>query len=258
MSTFKIKLAYKGTNYCGWQIQAQGEKTIQGALNSALASISKCNISQVSTLASGRTDSGVHSLGQIVKVTTPLEISKEALLRALNSHLDSDIRVLEVEAASENFHPIRDSLWKEYIYVFSNLKQSAPFCSDMIHNHPSTIDIELMHEASKQFVGHHDFSNFYCVGSDVLTYERTIYECDLTFKQSDGFWQAVTPSYYNFRVRGNGFLKQMVRLMMGTLWAIGKGHVPISKLQQSLSGLDTGKLGDVAPACGLYLSKVKY
>tara|TARA_Y100000590_G_scaffold470726_3_gene668782 strand:- start:69208 stop:69978 length:771 start_codon:yes stop_codon:yes gene_type:complete len=255
LNTYKLIIQYKGTAYQGWQIQPQG-KTVQGEVNKALAKISKCE--DLKTIGSGRTDSGVHALGQTVKATISLEIGNDELKRGLNSLLPDDIKILAVERANESFHPIGDSEWKEYIYLFSTNRETSLFHSDFLSIYPYQLDIERMKKACELFVGRHDFADFQCVGTEVNSTTREIFECELVEFKSD--WGIFPPSedVFSLRVKGDGFLKQMVRLMVGTLWNIGLSKTHLEELESSLAAPTGIKLGAVAPAQGLYLNKVFY
>lgn len=252
---YRIKVCYKGTNYFGWQIQ-KNEKTIQGEINHSLEVISKT--SQIKTIGAGRTDAGVHALGQVFRAEIPLNIPTGSLKKALNSNLPRDIRIVSVEKSSNEFHPIYSASSKEYVYVFSNLGEDSPFLSEFIVNLAYSIDFNLMAEAAELFVGEKDFCNFYCTGTKITTTVRKIFECELVKSKSFDFVSGNFNENYIFRVRGNGFLKQMVRLMVGALWNIGRGKITISQLKKSLDNSSSGKIGPVVLPDGLYLKEVFY
>ena len=251
---YKLIIQYKGTNYLGWQVQAESAgRTVQGELNKALAVVSKC---KAQTMGAGRTDAGVHALGQVVKASIELEIAPENLVKALNGNLPDDIRVIQAELSNEEFFPTVHAKSKEYHYRFTCERGFTAFQNDLIVNHPFELDIQKMREACKAFIGEHDFTNFFCEGTDVSSYVREIFECEiLEVKQGD--WEML-PSHYVLRIVGNGFLKQMVRLMMGALWNIGRGKNSLEDLKASLSPIKTHRLGPVAPPEGLYMVCVNY
>ncbi|MFA7613107.1 MAG: tRNA pseudouridine(38-40) synthase TruA [Candidatus Caldatribacteriota bacterium] len=253
MYHYRLVVSYVGTQYLGWQIQPESYgRTIQGEINIALEKIAKS--SDVRSLGSGRTDTGVHALGQVVKVSIPLEINPYNLLKAMNSHLPEDIRVLEASVSTHEFIPTVHAKSKEYHYRFSTQEIHSPFAEHLISHYPYEIDLKLMKEACQIFIGKHDFTNFYVEGTPVSSFVREIYECEiLQVPESDLF-----PSYYVFRVVGNGFLKQMVRLMVGTIWRVGRGKVTLEELKESLSPVKKEKLAPVAPGHGLYLVRVNY
>ena len=255
MNFYKLLIQYRGTSYLGFQIQTEGQKTIQGELNRALATITKSE--DVKSVGSGRTDTGVHALGQVVRICIPLLINGKNLVKALNSHLPHDIRVIDAEACDENFHPIFSAKSKEYNYVFS-LETPDPFSTDLITHYPHELDIEKMNRACKLFLGEHDFVNFQCQGTEVATTVRRITECEVLSFDSNGHWSNLVGKYYVIRVVGNGFLKQMVRLMVGALWNIGRGKIEESDLHRALRAPIDGRLGATAPPHGLYLKVVHY
>lgn len=255
MNIYKAKIQYLGTSYCGWQIQPS-DKTVQGSLNKALRQINKGQ--EVITLGSGRTDSGVHALGQVVKISMDLLIGPLELTKALNSLLPEDIRVIEIELASEDFHPIQNAEWKEYLYFFSMNKDLSVFHKPFVANAPSNLDFNKMKTASKLFIGEHDFKDFQCVGTEVNSTIRSIFSCELEPYTDDWGLFPKEESIYMLSVKGSGFLKQMVRLIVGSLWAVGQGKVSLETLEGSLLSPAGEKLGIVAPANGLYLKEVFY
>ncbi len=251
---YKLKIEFNGTRYLGWQLQKKFSPTVQGELNKACQEIFKS--SEIHTIGSGRTDTGVHSLGHIVKLKAPFEINFEALKKGLNSKLPDDIKVLEVDEVLESFRPTNDAIKKEYKYLFTTNKEQSAFQDNIIVNTRFDLDIDEMRRACKVFIGTHDFSDFECTGSDTKSKVREIFECDLLFHKSN--FHGIFPDHYVLRVVGSGFLKQMVRLMVGTLWSIGRGKSSIEDLEKSLKNPTGKKLGATAPPSGLYKTKVWY
>lgn len=258
---YRLKLSYKGTNYIGWQIQEKQGRTIQGELMKALGKICKLSgeeLGRIKIIGSGRTDTGVHAFAQVARIDIPLVIDPRSLRSALNSHLEFDIRILEAHACDESFHPLRDAKSKEYWYVFANLDNAPPHARELMSNFPFPIDLELMNRGAKLFAGTHDFCNYFCTGTEVSSTVRTIFECEIVTHESTGLWNFYVPRYHVLRVRGNGFLKQMVRLIMGTLWNLGRGKITLEQLEESLQKPIPKKLGMTAPPQGLYLIQVDY
>ena len=255
LNIYKLVIEYKGTNYLGFQIQSKG-KTIQGELNNALKILSKSD--SIKSIGSGRTDAGVHALAQIVKIEIPVNIPADSLVRAINSHLPLDIRIKEATLSSSEFHPIYSAKSKEYNYVFTNREMISPFAEDLITLFPFDLDIEKMKEGCKIFCGEHDFKNYQCTGTDVETTVRNIFMCELVHYTSSGHWGNFIEDYYVMRVIGDGFLKQMVRLMMGALWSLGRGKITLLELKESLKTPQNNRLGATAPPQGLYLKEVHY
>lgn len=255
LNIYKLTIEYKGTNYLGFQIQSIG-KTIQGELNNALKILSKSE--NIKSIGSGRTDAGVHALAQVVRIEIPVNIPAESLVRAINAHLPLDIRVKEAVLSTIDFHPIYSAKSKEYNYVFSNRESISPFAEELVTLFPFDLDIEMMKEGCKLFCGEHDFINYQCTGTDVETTVRNIFSCELVHHFSTGHWGNFIDDYYVMKVTGNGFLKQMVRLMMGALWSLGRGKVTLLELEESLKTPRSNRLGATAPPQGLYLREVHY
>lgn len=255
MNFYKLTLEYKGTNYSGFQIQPN-ERTIQGELINALKVISKSE--SIKTIGSGRTDSGVHALKQIVKAEIPLSIDPNKLVLALNTKLPRDIRVVSAEICAEDFHPIFHAKSKEYNYVFTTSEIESVFSRELMANFDFDFDEDLMKKACKAFEGKHDFSNYQCVGTDIEDTVREIFLCELQKHKSTGHWAKYVDEYYVIRVVGTGFLKQMVRLMVGAIWNVSRGKVELSEIAKSLENPSAKKLGATAPPEGLYLVEVHY
>ena len=256
MNTYKLVVSYDGTGFLGWQTQVEELKTVQGQINFALRKITKSE--DVKSLGSGRTDAGVHALAQVMKVEIPLEIEPESLKNALNSHIDSRIKVFSVETCLKTFHPVRDAIWKEYCYVFTyGDNKSLPHFNSLKTHFKGELDLELMRNACKKFVGEYDFQNYFTVGTEVNSTIRRILHCDIE-KAAD--FPVISPGddFYLLRIRGSGFLKQMVRLIMGTLVNVGKSKINATQVEDSLRLKLEDKLGPVVPAEGLYLSHVHY
>lgn len=255
MNIYKITVQYKGTNYLGFQVQPNG-KTIQGEINAALKILSKSD--EVKSVGSGRTDSGVHAFGQVVRVEIPVDIPVTSFARAMNSNLPEDIRVVSAEVADEKFHPIFSAKSKEYNYVFSTSDSLSPFARELVTYFPFDLDIEAMKKGCQIFCGEHDFVNYQCVGTEIESTVRKILSCELVRLESTGHWQNFAGEYYVLKVTGTGFLKQMVRLMMGALVSLGKGKITLEELEKSLKTPLKNRLGATAPPQGLYLKEVHY
>ncbi len=251
---YRLIIQYNGTRYLGWQVQPENAgKTVQGELNKALATISKSN--NVRSMGSGRTDAGVHALGQVAKVSLELKIPPPSLLRALNVNLPDDIRVVHAEESNEDFHPTTQAISKEYQYRFTFGRSPTAFQTELIANHPFDLDLVKMNEACKVFIGRHDFTNFFCEGTDVASNVREIYECEILSVDCE---RLMLPSHYVLRIVGNGFLKQMVRLIMGAIWNVGRGKISVDHVRSALGPVKVQKLGAVAPPEGLYMVRVNY
>lgn len=252
---YRLIVQYKGTAYLGWQIQPESSGlTVQGELNKALAVVAKSV--EVRSLGAGRTDAGVHALGQVAKVSIPLAIDPANLIKALNVNLPDDIRIIKSEMSDEVFFPTVHAKSKEYHYRFTAQRMFTAFQSDLIANYPFELDLEKMRSVCKVLIGKHDFSNFFCEGTEVASNVREIYECEI-IEIPQGDWEML-PSHYVFKIVGNGFLKQMVRLLMGAVWNVGRSKISLEDFQASLSDKKVQRLGAVAPPQGLYMVCVNY
>ncbi|MBF0364377.1 MAG: tRNA pseudouridine(38-40) synthase TruA [Oligoflexia bacterium] len=270
---YRCKVSYNGTHYQGWQIQSGsplGEaKTIQGEINSALSKL--CQEREVYTLGASRTDAGVHSLGQIFRASIPLDLPISAMTKGLNSFLPPEIRILSAEKCDRGFHPRYAAKWKEYVYLFTidrsdeNLLAS-PFVHNLVAAYPyayESIKLQAMMDATKLFVGHHDFVNFYCEGSAFKSTKREILRTEMAKVTAPLSSCLLVPAAecWMIRVIGRGFLKQMIRLIVGAIWNVGRGRVALVEIANALGGARAGsdpKLGVVAPACGLYLKQIGF
>lgn len=255
MIFYKILLAFKGSRYLGWQKQKDFSPTVQDELERILANVFKTD--GIKTVGSGRTDTGVHSLGHVVKVKAPFAIAPESLVKALNSSLPPDIRALEAAFCDKEFRPTNDALRKEYRYLFTNNKAVSPFQIGLLANYPFELDFDAMKAACEVFVGTHDFKDFSCKGSDPSSTVRTVFECELTTDISPQM-QGVLPEYHCLRIVGSGFLKQMVRLVMGSLWHVGRGKIDSKEIKMALESGSEKRLGEVAPPEGLYKYRTWY
>ena len=256
MNFYKLKIKYKGQRYQGWQKQAHSELTVQGQLEKALSKIVKST--DIHSIGSGRTDSGVHALAQVVRVQIPFGIESTSLLKAINSNLPSDIECLSCEDSTEDFHPVFGAKDKTYRYIFSLGKRSDALSGELMTHLSRDLDVSKMKAACLAFIGEHDFADFYTTGTEVATTIRKIFDCSLEKYSGTGFLEDLYPEYFVFEVKGSGFLKQMVRLMVSTVWNIGEGKVSLDELKGSLSSPTGKKLGPVAPPQGLFLCEVNY
>jgi tRNA pseudouridine38-40 synthase len=263
MNYYKAKIQYDGTNYFGFQWQ-KDIPTIQNDLN---LSVQKLIRGKVTTMGASRTDSGVHAVEQIVKITSEAELDCESFLGKLNLALPSQIKCLSLLPHEGSFNPTTGSLSKEYRYLFTNTLKSS--CNDQkfIANHPFDLNIELMRLCTQMIVGKNSFHNFCSAGSNVKTRVREISVCELTevdphlvLGTSEIFRVAPELKHcYQLRIVGNGFLKQMVRHLMSALWLVGSGRMSPEEFSLLLHGpLRTKRLWKVASPRGLYLYQFNY
>jgi len=252
---YKLTIRYRGQNFQGWQIQPSG-KTLQGELNKVLKKIVKSE--DVTSLASGRTDAGVHAQGQVVRVTIPFHMETKNLLMAINSLIDPALKVVDVVKVSDIFHPIRDAIKKEYRYFFMTNPRESLFSRDFVTLFKYELDLNLMNEAAKLFVGEYDFFNFHTVGSDPNSTIREVLEVEIIKSKLSTEIPMFAGEVFCLRIQGKGFLKQMVRAIMGAIVAVGRGHKSLTDLQMALDRTSDFRIGAVAPAEGLHLWQVWY
>lgn len=247
MRTFKVTLAYDGTDFAGWQLQA-GPRTVQGVLEEALQPIED---RRVVVHAAGRTDAGVHAAGQVVSFSLSSMISGEALFRALNVRLPEDVRAMRVEEVASDFNARFDARHKTYRYAIFSGDVVPPPLRHFVWHIPQPLDVDVMTAAASVLVGEHDFAAFQAAGSDVISTRREILVSRVA--RSAG---AAEPIVYE--VTGTGFLRHMVRNIVGTLADIGRGRRAIDDLQRVLASRNRSQASATAPARGLTLWSVDY
>ncbi len=243
--TLRMVIAYDGTEFCGWQRQP-GRRTVQGELERALQQVTTA---RVRTFASGRTDSGVHALGQLVSFKTTSHLSPEVLHRALNALVPDDIVVLTVEETTAGFNAINHALTKRYRYVLHDgpLRDvfSRRYCWKLWHR----LDEQRMAQAAQVLVGTHDFASFQSKGSPRQSTVRTV--VDLQVRRVEG------GDLVFVEVEADGFLYHMVRIIVGTLVAVGTGQRPAEWVGEVLQARDRKQAGITAPAQGLFMLAVR-
>jgi len=256
MRTLKLTVAYDGAAYVGWQRQASGS-SIQGLLEAALLAIEGA---PVAVVGAGRTDAGVHALGQVASVQLRHQITPGALVRAVNARLPPDIRVVTAVLASEPFHARFDATAKTYRYRLLHGSVTSPFGRRHGWHVAETLDHERMADAGLVLVGTHDFAAFQATGSSTPTTVRTLFDLTVGRVSPDpwsldgGTGSAVTI----IEARGNGFLRHMVRIVVGTLVEVGRGQRDGADVERVLRTGDRGEAGPTAPPHGLFLVRVEY
>ena len=267
--TWKVTLAYDGTDFQGWQVQP-GLPTIQGEWQAALGRI--CGESPLPQ-GSGRTDAGVHALAQVASFALRAPIPAGNLHRALNRTLPASIRVLEASIVAGTFHARHSAVAKTYEYRIFREDPCPPFLARYVYACPWRLDMDKLQSCARIFEGEHDFRSFAAndpdlrkrnravdeladnaaelkipVGSTV----RTIYSSGWELRQGEAGAMLV------YRVRGNGFLHHMVRNLVGTMLDVGRGHLALEEIPRILAARDRSKAGPTAPARGLFLHSVEY
>jgi len=251
MRTFKLTLAYDGTSYFGWQVQPK-RPTIQSELQKAIATI----VSQpVSVVGSGRTDTGVHAIGQVASCVVPWKSSGRNFGLALNTKLPLDITVTESVEVAHGFHAIRDAERKRYRYQLQMGGFDSPFERRFRWRLKQPLSLQLMQQAAKRLVGEHDFVSFQAAGSERATTVRTIFECVVYPQRASDYCDGLLLA---IEIEANGFLYNMVRNIVGSLVEVGLRRKEVDWISSVLEAKDRTKAGPTAPAHGLFLVRVKY
>ena len=246
MRRLKLTIAYDGTEYNGWQVQP-GLPTVQGTLEDIFAAIEK---KHVHVAGSGRTDAGVHALGQVAAVSIENPIPLRNLRKAVNRLLPGTIRLLEVDEAGEEFHPRYDAVSKTYEYRIHRGEIASPFERRYVHHHPYPLNDLAFTEHAGIFEGEHDFSAFAAADErDQLGTSKVRRVFSSRAEYAD--------ERLIYRVSGSGFLKHMVRNMVGTLLELAKANITTGDVRELLTN-PSRKAGPRAPASGLFLVRVDY
>ncbi|MDO8678871.1 MAG: tRNA pseudouridine(38-40) synthase TruA [Acidobacteriota bacterium] len=264
--TLKLTIAYDGAAYAGWQRQANAH-SIQAAIEDELAVILGAHHAIV---AAGRTDSGVHAAAQVASVTIDHPIPLDELLRALNARLKAgDIRIRAIDETFDGFDARVHAKTKTYRYAIWNGPAPNPFIRHVVWHVPQALDLDRMVAATASLVGQHDFSAFQGSGSDVKTTVRRMLAAELVEVDINSDQPVALPDLESradrsaarllrFEITGNGFLRHMVRTIVGTLVDIGRGNIPPEQMAVIISSGDRARTGQTAPAHGLMLWRVTY
>lgn len=239
-----MKIAYDGTNYCGWQVQINGI-TVEEVINREL---SRLLGEEIAVIGASRTDSGVHALGNVAVFDTDTRIPAEKICFALNQRLPEDIRILESKEVAKDFHPRFTNSTKTYQYKILNRK--IPIPTERLYSHfvYMDLDVEKMKLAAEYIVGEHDFKSFCSTRTQVENTVRTIYSLDIQ-KEEDMIYITIS---------GNGFLYNMVRIIVGTLMKVGLSVYPPEHVEEIIEACDRNAAGPKAPANGLTLIGIEY
>lgn len=261
MTFWKITLSYDGTDFHGWQVQP-GRTTVQGTLAAALE---KMTGERVLPQGSGRTDAGVHALGQVASFALAAEIPAENLLRALNRSLPESVRVLRAEAVGEGFHARHSAVRKTYEYrIFERRVKGSdgericpPFVARYAWNCRWAVDAEVMGWAAAMLCGTHDFTSFAAVDPEKGEREEMVAGPN-PVKTVDASTVMREDGLLRYRVTGSGFMHHMVRNLVGTLVEMGRGRMKAEEMERILAARDRAAAGPTAPAQGLFLVDVEY
>ncbi|QER41435.1 tRNA pseudouridine(38-40) synthase TruA [Thermodesulfobacterium sp. TA1] len=243
----RLFIAYDGTNYLGWQIQPKGP-TVQGVIQEIL---SKILGHKVTLKASGRTDAGVHALCQVAHFLTTSNRPLEVIFRALNSLLPQDISVWKIEEVDFKFHAQKHARKKTYVYQIYNYPVRNPLLRLYSWWVPEPLNLEDMKACLPFIIGEKDFASFRKAGTDIKTTVRTIYQATLERDSQN-------PNLILFTIEGRGFMRYMVRNIVGALVEVGKGRLTVEDFENILKARDRKIAPPPAPPQGLFLKKVEY
>lgn len=242
----KAIISYDGSGFSGYQVQPNG-RTVQEEIERVLTQMNRGVFTRIT--ASGRTDTGVHAVGQVIHFDTQLSIPPAGWVKALNSQLPGDIRVMAVEEVREDFHARYDVEWKTYRYKWTLEDIPLPFERLMLSHIPGKKpDIDRMREAAEALIGEHDFRSFSAANTSIQDFVRKIYDVRI-----ERYGQQL-----HLVITGNGFLYNMVRIIAGTLWEVGVGKHRPDEMAAIIAAKDRSQAGRTAPPQGLYLEKVGY
>jgi tRNA pseudouridine38-40 synthase len=251
MRHLNITLAYDGTRFVGWQRQAEGE-SIQGLLEEALGQFEGA---PVTAHGAGRTDAGVHALATCPSASVTFQHPVETIARGLNAHLPEDVRVLDVAEAAAGFHARFSARSKTYRYQLRAGSGGDPFTRAFVWQLAERLDVDAMRAAAAALIGTHDFAAFQSSGTETSTTVRTISRSELTHSGADAWGRESVLAY---EVTGDGFLRHMVRAIVGTLVEIGRGWRPADSVARLVAGGRRADAGATAPPHGLFLVRVDY
>lgn len=245
MKNIKLIIEYDGTKYRGWQRLPDTENTIQGKIEKVLSLMTK---EKIEIIGSGRTDAGAHALFQVANFKTNSPMAMEDIKEYCNQYLPEDIVIKDAEEVDERFHSRYNVKGKKYLYRIWNSKTPTAFNRKYTYYLPVDLDVEAMKRGAALLIGSHDFKGFSSVKSKKKSTIREIHSIDINGVQEE----------LQFMIHGNGFLYNMVRIMVGTLLEIGEGKRKVESISSILEGKERSMAGITVPAQGLYLYEVYY
>lgn len=245
MRNLVLVIAYDGTEFQGWQTQP-GHRTVQKTIESAIGELT--GDSQIRLNASGRTDAGVHALGQVANFKTVADYSPEVFFKAVNARMPEDVVIHSCREADESFDANRDAKRKRYRYVINDGPAPDLFQRKYSYHVRKRLDDEAMNRASRCLLGRHDFHSFESNWPNRASSVRTVYDCTVV-RDCDRI---------ELEVEADGFLYNMVRSIAGTLIDVGRGYLPENAVAHILKAEDRREAGPTAPAQGLFLMRVSY
>ena len=245
MRNIKLLIEYDGTDYLGWQVQPRG-LTVQGVIEEKLARLTG---ETVHLIGAGRTDSGAHAYGQVAHFKTNGRMEARSIQKALNSLLPPDIVIRKAEDAGDEFHARKGARSKVYEYRILNRDLRSALFRGYAWHIGQRLDLEEMERAAQYLIGEHDFSSFRSVGTPTRTAIRRVERIE---------WKRDQSGLIQFEIEASGFLKQMVRAIVGTLVEVGRGKIRSEEFPEILKSRNRKRAGPTAPAHGLFLKEVKY
>ena len=248
---YLLIIQYDGTDFAGWQVQARGERTVQGELERVLSLLDG---RAVTVHGAGRTDAGVHAEAQVVSFRLGREFAPERLRDAVNGNVAADLRVAEARIAPPDFHARFSARGKTYVYRIFNERFSSPFLARFAHQERRPLDAGRMRACARLFVGRHDWTAFSAAQSDVVNRVRTVTSVEV----AEGYSAAGRGRLVEITASADGFLRFMVRSIAGTLLASGRGEIGEDQIARALATGDRKLAGATAPARGLTLVEVHY
>lgn len=255
MKKIKLLIEYDGTAYHGWQIQ-KSKPTIQNILEEHILRITG---EKSKVIGASRTDAGVHAMGQVAVFRTQSILEPETIRKALNATLPYDIRIREVSEVNDAFNPRYDARKKSYFYIIANQRVSSAFLYRYTWIVQQTLDRVSMKKAAHTLIGTHDFSSFQGAQSSVKNPVRDVFSLIIEDLNSIDFMTAdLKGNFIKIRIEGNGFLRHMVRNIVGTLVEIGRGRISAHEMKDILESRNRRLAGPTAPAHGLFLEKIIY
>ena len=259
---YRVVISYKGNNYFGWQDLGDGGKkpTVQFAITQVLRKI--CKFADCRVSAASRTDAGVHAMGQVAKLSISMDIPAGKLQLGMNSLLPDDIRIMECAHCATEFSANRDSVSKVYRYYFSLDEVSTPLLNDMVAHidlcndmqSDKKLELETMRRACEQFVGEYDFYSFSVNDKQVKSTVRRVLRLELR----QVYFSDITNNTHCFEIEASGFLRQMIRYIVGALFELARGNIDIAEIEAALHQRNENKLSAKAKARGLHLIQVNY
>ncbi|WP_100406298.1 tRNA pseudouridine(38-40) synthase TruA [Bacillus solitudinis] len=245
MNNYKLVIQYDGGRYKGWQRLGNGENTIQGKIENVLSELVE---NKVEIIGCSRTDAGVHAFAQIANFKSSENLTESEVKHYLNRYLPQDISVTEVTLVNDRFHARYNAKDKTYLYKIWNEEHINPFMRKYSMHIEKKLEITKMRQASQYFIGEHDFTAFSNAKSKKKSMVRKVYAIDI--EENAGFIE--------IKVRGNGFLYNMVRKMVGTLIDVGLGEIKAESIPEILKSQERNQTGRMADPGGLYLEKIDF